>query len=551
MKLLTIIIKDTGLSNHKLLKTIADNYQYYPKLEEKINIYFLTKTPVELPPFINLVLKSEDLQINSKYLMFVNSHDNFGTTLESLCTELEAKDADMIITSLGNDDKRMNELIATENFQDYLTVACNRIVFGTIFKNEFIMDKKINVDLNLRGDGIKLIVDVMKFAPVVDYLKIKYYQIERNKWWIDKENTMELFGEYDKVFRTLSEDLTNPIAPLVLRGMLKRIFRQNLEKINEWKKLKKKHKNTYEYLYKEMSIKDQINFKKPKFKINNLNLVKSSEKLVYQVTKNYDFKQKKIVLVDYNSKYQSEIKYLVKKLHRTPRMKEYRVYCIGKGNNPKINYINKKREIKYHLLTADEIIGFDFKDLITERRKNQEYTQVITTQQQNNEITEEISERLLDVEQNKRNLITTVWIDTKESNHLIKSLIDNVAIINKELPSTRWLKKNQYNTPLYEAIFKKYRLEQHKKYVMYIPQKEEYKIFIDVKMLLSELEQDEELVIYIKDEIDYEIVNFDEMPYYLFCNNENITELMLIMDGIKTTYGNYRNDFEKLNRQIK
>ncbi len=549
MKLLTIIIKDTGFDNQMLMLTIKENYQYYPELENQIDLIYITDKK-NVPEQIKTVKHLNEVEITSKYSMFMNDNDNFKITLFDLCKLLEVKEADLIISSLGEADHRMNQLIATENYEDYLQVSCNRLIWGTIFKNQFISDKQIKIKTKIDADGIKIIYDIMKYTPVVDYINKSFYQIQTDKWWSDVKSTEILFTVYDKMFLDLGTDITNPVAPYTFRAMLKRIKRQNLEQLKGWKQLKRKHKNVYQILFKKMSLADQLYFQTPVTLKKDINIMNYTDNIVYKVTNNHNFKVKKIVIIDPVGEYQNEIKYLVKKIHRTTALKEYQIFCIGKGINKQITYLENHAKIKYHLLTATEIIGFDFKYLLHNKRKNQEFTQIITKLDQNSELLEATKNLLVNEKDTVRNLITSVWIESTESNHLLSDLITDVTIVNEALPSTRWLKKNQYNTPLYEAIFKKYRLPSDQQYTIYIPQKVNHKVFIDVEKLLLQIADNYKLVIYLPEKIDYELVNFQQKPYYLFTSSENLIELLLIMNSIITDYGNYQNVFYQLNRPV-
>lgn len=549
MKLLTIIIKDTGFDNQQLLLTIQENYQYYPELESQIDLIYMTEKQ-NLPVQIKTVQHLKEIELTSKYSMFMNDNDNFKITLLDLCKLLEKKEADLIISSLGEADHRMNQLITTEDYEDYLQISCNRIIWGTIFKNQFISDKKIKIKSKIEADGIKIIYDIMKYAPVVDYIAKPFYQIQTDKWWSDTKSTEALFIVYDQMFFDLGTDVTNPVAPYTFRAMLKRIKRQNLEQLKGWKQLKRKHKNVYQILFKKLSLADQLYFQTPVTFKNNINVVNYADDFIYKVTNKHSFKVKKIVIIDPSGEYQNEIKYLIKKIHRTTSLKEYEIFCVGKGVNKQITYLQSHSKIKYHLLTATEIIGFDFKHLLLNKRKHQEYTQIITKLNANQELLEETKNLLVNEKSKIRNLITSVWIESAESNHLLSDLIKNVTIVNEALPSTRWLKKNQYNTPLYEAIFKKYRLTSEQQYTIYIPQKVNHKVFIDVEKLLLQIDNNHKLVIYLPEQIDYELVNFQQKPYYLFTSSENLIELLLIMNSLITDYGNYQSVFYQLNRPV-
>lgn len=551
MKLLTIFIKDTGKNNRKLIKTITDNYQYYPELDESLEIIYLSKTDYELPDYIKLISEVKEVELNTKYVMFINDADNFSCTLPDLCIELNEKAGDVIISSLGENDHRLNQVISQKKYDEYLKVATNRMIWGTIFKREFIENNKINIDLKLRGDGISLIIESLMYAPVVDYLKIKFYQIETDKWWTNTESANELFETYDEVFKIISLDVENPIGPYALRAMIKRIRRQKLSRVRGWRKVKHKHRNTYNVLKAKLSLNERLELVKPRRIEREFNLIKRAETLVYYFASKYEFKQKKIVIIDPDNEYEHEIKYLVKKIHRAKSTTNYQIFCVGSGKNEKITYLTTTKEIKFQLLTANQIIGFDFKNLIDNRRTNQDYTQVITQLNEECQLLNETENRLLNYESEQRDVISTIWIDSSENDKLLKSLIEGVNVENQELASTRWLKKNKYNTPLFSAILQKYHLSEQQNYVLYIPEFENHKIFIDIKTLIEQLEDEEKLVIYLMPEIDYELVNFDKMPYHLFSNGENLTELMLVMQSIKTNYGNYRQDFERLNRTIK
>ncbi len=549
MKLLTIIIKDTGFDNHQLLLTIKENYQYYPELASQIDLIYITEKEIAIEQ-IKTAQHLNEVELNSKYSMFMNDNDNFKITLSDLCKLLEVKEADLIISSLGEADHRMNQLIATENYEEYLQVSCNRLIWGTIFKNQFISDKQIKIKPKISADGIKIIYDIIKYAPVVDYIPKPFYQIQTDKWWSDNNSTEALFKVYDQMFFDLGTNVTNPVAPYTFRAMLKRIKRQNLEQLKGWKQLKRKHKNVYQILFKKMSLADQLYFQTPVTFKNNINITNYADDLIYKVTNKHDFKTKKIVIIDPNGEYQNEVKYLVKKIHRTTALKEYQIFCIGKGVNKQITYLQKQSKIKYHLLTASEIIGFDFKYLLHNKRKDQEYTQIITKLNKNNELLEETKNLLVNEKATVRNLITSVWLESTESNHLLNDFIKDVTIVNEALPSTRWLKKNQYNSPLYDAIFKKYRLSNEQQYIIYIPQKVNHKVFIDVEKLLLQIDENQNLVIYLPEKIDYELVNFQQKPYYLFTSSENLIELLLIMNSIITDYGNYQSVFHQLNRPV-
>lgn len=584
-----VIIYDDCSSDMNVIQVLRE-------YEENFTIVYGDKN-AKTPAFgRNFIIDNAD----SEYVLFMDGDDNFVCNIANLVSEISTKEADILVSDVVkiNNDGILapSPFIYTSKLFDFATDVIDNlhhyVVHQTgiwsVYRLEFLRTNEIRYREDLRYEDNYFMSCIYMNYPVVERLETKYYGWRTNfKSFSNTKGIIERRIEvYEEILLLIEKDINNPYAPYLLYSVWNQTYTNIIRGYPELSryefkhlfkglnKVSKRHANTIKYL-KKGRIKDTDKyFRITKFRmfrnfkfiyllqiVNKFKYIKPKiRKKISDLFALLPIDNNKIFMTSQYGQYSDNTKYLYLKMRKDPKYDGKKIVFAVKNKNLAkhkdfIDY-NNKILYYYHHYTAKQVYFNTWYSPQTLKRKEQEFIQLwhgipfkkihtdIHSYENNNSLSKQ------KMRQKSINDWDKLWSVNEYNTKIFTRLFPHVNIIEKEYPKVQWLIENQENNALKSKIYKKYKLDEGKKYTLYAPTYRPYKVFIDISEVKKLVPKNHTLLIHVHPMMKYEFVNFEGLGFLTLDEVDDIQEINLIMDELITDYSSIAYDFTQQGKPV-
>ncbi|MGL5041469.1 MAG: bifunctional glycosyltransferase/CDP-glycerol:glycerophosphate glycerophosphotransferase [Culicoidibacterales bacterium] len=580
-------------STEKDVKEILENIKFG-------NVYYSSKNSGTPAVGRNYIIENS----KTKYLLFIDGDDSFIGSLSELVEILDLSQADLLISDvvkIGHDGTYLQSpfIFSDKLFEcgqsneDIYKFSVHQTGIWSIYRHQFLLENEIKYRTDIRYEDNYLMTVIHLMHPSIESLAMKYYgwRMNNSSFSHEQKAVESRVKVYEEILSliTLPENINKPATPYlyysiwnqtygnIIRAYPKLTLGEYKEYFSRLKEAENKYNKEMKHIIKKIHNKNikkiaRVMLKNSKFKNCYLYLILQQFSIIW--TKRQKIRSKilgfmflfpmnknKYFLTSHYGDFCDNTKYLYLKMKNSKKKVRFAVknpkYLNEYYKTTDFFQYNNRLLFFYHHYTAKYILFMSWYSPLILKRKNQSWEQLwhgLPIKKVYSDIHSYRDTITKSQDNDKKSSIKNwdyVWSINSQNTRIFTEIFQGVKIKEQQYPKIEWLLKNQENIELKDNLKMKYGLKRGQTYVVYAPTYRPYKLYIDVKDILSKLCPNEKLIIHLHPMLRLQFIGDSNDPrIHKIMGEIDIQELILVTEKVITDYSSIGFDYEVINKEV-